>query len=79
MTEILSQFEINAKMDISKNQWRSTGGIRTYCPNIHTVFLKKLRTESMILLKMIVVMVVRTKPTFMIMKDKVNNQFNKLR
>ena len=26
MTEILSQFEINAKMDISKNQWRSTGG-----------------------------------------------------
>ena len=26
MTEILSQFEINAEMDISKNQWRSTGG-----------------------------------------------------
>ena len=26
ITEILSQFEINAKMDISKNQWRSTGG-----------------------------------------------------
>ena len=27
MTEFLSQFEINAKMDISKNQWRSTGGM----------------------------------------------------
>ena len=26
MTEFLSQFEINAIMDISKNQWRSTGG-----------------------------------------------------
>ena len=26
ITEILSQFEMNAKMDISKNQWRSTGG-----------------------------------------------------
>ena len=26
ITEFLSQFEINAKMDISKNQWRSTGG-----------------------------------------------------
>ena len=25
-TEILSQFEINAKMDFSKLQWRSTGG-----------------------------------------------------
>ena len=24
LTEILSQFEINSKMDISKNQWRST-------------------------------------------------------
>ena len=28
ITEILSQFEINAKMDISKNQWRSIGGKR---------------------------------------------------
>ena len=27
LTEFLSQFEINAKMDISKNQWRSTGGL----------------------------------------------------
>ena len=26
LTEIFFQFEINAKMDISKNQWRSTGG-----------------------------------------------------
>ena len=26
-TEILCQFEINAKMDISKNQWKSTGGL----------------------------------------------------
>ena len=26
LTEILSQFEMNAEMDISKNQWRSTGG-----------------------------------------------------
>ena len=26
MTEFLLQFEINAQMDISKNQWRSTGG-----------------------------------------------------
>jgi hypothetical protein len=25
-TEFLSQFEMNAEMDISKNQWRSTGG-----------------------------------------------------
>ena len=25
ITEFLSQFEINAKLDISKNQWRSTG------------------------------------------------------
>ena len=25
ITDFLSQFEINAKMDISKNQWRSTG------------------------------------------------------
>jgi hypothetical protein len=25
-TEILSQFEMNAEMDISKNQLRSTGG-----------------------------------------------------
>jgi hypothetical protein len=27
ITEFLSQLEINAKMDISKNQWRSTGGL----------------------------------------------------
>ena len=26
LTEFLSQFEMNAEMDISKNQWRSTGG-----------------------------------------------------
>ena len=26
-TDFLSQFEMNAKMDISKNQWRSTGGM----------------------------------------------------
>ena len=26
-TEFLSQFEINVEMDISKNQWRSTGGL----------------------------------------------------
>ena len=26
LTEYFFQFEINAKMDISKNQWRSTGG-----------------------------------------------------
>ena len=26
LTEILSQFEIIAEMDILKNQWRSTGG-----------------------------------------------------
>jgi hypothetical protein len=26
LTEILSQFEMNAEMEISKNQWRSTGG-----------------------------------------------------
>ena len=26
LTEIFFQFEINAEMDISKNQWRSTGG-----------------------------------------------------
>ena len=25
-TEFLSQFEMNAEMDISKDQWRSTGG-----------------------------------------------------
>ena len=27
MTEFSSHFEINAKIDISKNQWRSTGGL----------------------------------------------------
>ena len=27
LTEFLSQFEMNAEMDISKNQWRSTGGM----------------------------------------------------
>ena len=27
ITEFLSQFEMNAEMDISKNQWRSTGGM----------------------------------------------------
>ena len=26
ITEFLSQFEMNAEMDISKNQWRPTGG-----------------------------------------------------
>ena len=26
ITEFLSQFEMNAEMEISKNQWRSTGG-----------------------------------------------------
>ena len=26
ITEFLSQFEMNAEMYISKNQWRSTGG-----------------------------------------------------
>ena len=26
MTKFLSQFEMNAEMEISKNQWRSTGG-----------------------------------------------------
>ena len=31
MTEFLSQFEMNAEMDISKNQWRSTGGL-VACP-----------------------------------------------
>ena len=33
MTEFLSQFEMNAEMDISKNQWRSTGGksVRKTC------------------------------------------------
>ena len=30
----LFQFEINAQMDISKNQYRSTGG---YCPDMYTV------------------------------------------
>ena len=25
--KFLSQFEINAKMDFSKNQWRPTGGV----------------------------------------------------
>jgi hypothetical protein len=25
LTEFLSQFKMNAEMDISKNQWRSTG------------------------------------------------------
>ena len=27
MTEFLYQFEMNAEMDISKNQWRPTGGM----------------------------------------------------
>ena len=27
LTEFLSQFEMNAEMDTSKNQWRSTGGL----------------------------------------------------
>ena len=26
ITDFVSQFEMNAEMDISKNQWRSTGG-----------------------------------------------------
>ena len=30
ITEFLSQFEMNAEMDISKNQWRSTGGMSFY-------------------------------------------------
>ena len=29
-TETLSQFEIIAEMEISKNQWRSTGGMGSY-------------------------------------------------
>ena len=27
LIDFLSQFEMNAEMDISKNQWRSTGGM----------------------------------------------------
>ena len=36
MTEFLSQFEIIAEMEISKNQWRSTGGL-TGCVAIKTI------------------------------------------
>ena len=49
MTEILSQFEINAEMDISKNQWRSTGGMRftkhedKFSNFSYTVMLSKAR------------------------------------
>ena len=38
LTEFLSQFEINAEMEISKKQWRSTGG-KTLCLDfVHKIF-----------------------------------------
>ena len=39
MTEILSQFEIIAEMDILKNQWISTGGKSFWHIQIHFYLL----------------------------------------
>ena len=43
LTEILSQFEMIAEMEISKNQWRSTGGQSTLLADLNKKlgFIKK--------------------------------------
>ena len=36
VTEFLFQFEMNAEMEISKNQWRSTGGKAAWVTEIQS-------------------------------------------
>ena len=63
-TEFLSQFEMNAEMDISKNQWRSTGGkdtIKIYfmfqagdwslIPNFSSDFLFSVLLQGLVTVK----------------------------